>query len=331
MPKNINYARIQNKHDIEANWELAVNFIPLAGELIIYDPDDTHDLPRIKIGDGKTLVNSLKFIDADLTDAIGDIEIPTKVSQLENDSKFITNTDLTGYATENYVVAEIAKAKLEGEEVDLSGYALKDEIPTKTSQLTNDSNFITSIPSEYVTETELSAKDYATKAEIPSVPVKSVNGKTGAVVLTASDVNALPNTTAIPDALADLSSDATHRTVTDTEKETWNAKSNFSGNYNDLDNKPTIPSIAGLATEDYADAAAAQVKNDLLNGAGAAYDTLKELGDLIDDNVDAIDALEQVAAGKADKVHTHPELISAGTADPTASTTSQFYFKYATN
>jgi len=28
----------------------------------------------------------------------------------------------------------------------------------------------------------------------------------------------------IPDALADLSEDATHRTVTDTEKSTWNAK-----------------------------------------------------------------------------------------------------------
>jgi outer membrane murein-binding lipoprotein Lpp len=28
----------------------------------------------------------------------------------------------------------------------------------------------------------------------------------------------------IPDELADLSDDATHRTVTDTEKSTWNAK-----------------------------------------------------------------------------------------------------------
>lgn len=43
-----------------------------------------------------------------------------------------------------------------------------------------------------------------------------------------------------------------------------------------------------------------QVKNDLLNGAGTAYDTLKELGDLIDDNQDAIEALETVAASKAD-------------------------------
>lgn len=59
------------------------------------------------------------------------------------------------------------------------------------------------------------------------------------------------------------------------------------------------PDYTGLATEDFATNAAAQVKNDLLNGAGSAYDTLKELGELIDDNVDAIEALEIVAASKA--------------------------------
>ena len=55
----------------------------------------------------------------------------------------------------------------------------------------------------------------------------------------------------------------------------------------------------------YADSAIAKVKDDLLNGAGTAYDTLKELGDLIDTNVDAIDALETVASGKADVEHVH--------------------------
>lgn len=45
----------------------------------------------------------------------------------------------------------------------------------------------------------------------------------------------------IPDQLSDLSDDSTHRLVTDTEKQTWNNKSDFSGNYNDLTNKPTIP------------------------------------------------------------------------------------------
>lgn len=39
------------------------------------------------------------------------------------------------------------------------------------------------------------------------------------------------------------------------------------------------------------------VKNDLLGGAGAAYDTLKELADLIQTNKSAIDSLESIAAG----------------------------------
>lgn len=44
-------------------------------------------------------------------------------------------------------------------------------------------------------------------------------------------------------------------------------------------------------------AAKAAVKADLLGGAGEAYDTLKELADLIQTNEDAIDALEALAAG----------------------------------
>lgn len=71
----------------------------------------------------------------------------------------------------------------------------------------------------------------------------------------------------IPDSLSDLSSDATHRTVTDTEKSAWNAKSNFSGNYNDLTNKPSIPSIEGLATITYVDQADAN-KVDKVSGKG---------------------------------------------------------------
>lgn len=44
-------------------------------------------------------------------------------------------------------------------------------------------------------------------------------------------------------------------------------------------------------------AAKAAVKNDLLGGAGAAYDTLKELADLITTNGDAITSLQSIAAG----------------------------------
>lgn len=60
----------------------------------------------------------------------------------------------------------------------------------------------------------------------------------------------------IPTALSQLSEDTTHRVVTDTEKSTWNAKSNFDGNYNSLTNKPTIPTnadftLAGLKEKSY--------------------------------------------------------------------------------
>lgn len=40
----------------------------------------------------------------------------------------------------------------------LESYALKTDIPTKTSDLTNDSNFLTNIPAEYVNETKLSTE-----------------------------------------------------------------------------------------------------------------------------------------------------------------------------
>ena len=55
----------------------------------------------------------------------------------------------------------------------------------------------------------------------------------------------------IPTSLSELSDDKTHRLVTDEEKQSWNSKSDFSGDYNDLKNKPTIPSLDGYATEQY--------------------------------------------------------------------------------
>ncbi len=48
----------------------------------------------------------------------------------------------------------------------------KPTIPTKTSDLDNDSGFLTNIPEEYVTETELST-DLAKKADVTSIPTKT--------------------------------------------------------------------------------------------------------------------------------------------------------------
>ena len=144
-------------------------------------------------------------------------------------------------------------------------------IPTKVSAFENDKS--------YVTSTELNS-GLSGKQDKLSSYVSSVNGKSGTVNLTASDVEALPVTTEIPTvptkvsafendagyltahqdlssyatksdvptALSQLTGDSTHRVVTDAEKTAWNNKSNFSGSYNDLTDKPTsLPAKGGNA------------------------------------------------------------------------------------
>lgn len=61
IEKNMN-ARIQHKHDIEANWNKALNFIPKIGEIIVYDIDDNYNYSRFKIGDGVRTINDLEFL-----------------------------------------------------------------------------------------------------------------------------------------------------------------------------------------------------------------------------------------------------------------------------
>lgn len=54
--------RIQNKNDTSENWAKAVNFVPLKGEIIIYN-----DTLQFKIGDGTTLLSQLEFVDKEFT------------------------------------------------------------------------------------------------------------------------------------------------------------------------------------------------------------------------------------------------------------------------
>lgn len=109
--------------------------------------DTVLELIRSEIPD----INNLASVD----------QIPTKVSQLENDNNYITNIP-------NYYITE--------DSLILRDYAtntrvnnIANAIPTKVSDLINDLNFLSSIPNEYVTETELSAKNFATKNEIPDI------------------------------------------------------------------------------------------------------------------------------------------------------------------
>lgn len=64
--------------------------------------------------------------------------------------------------------------------------------------------------------------------------------KKGLIYLWSKITSIFAKKTDVPTALSQLSQDATHRIVTDTEKTAWNNKSNFSGKYDDLSGIPII-------------------------------------------------------------------------------------------
>ena len=132
------------------------------------------------------------------------------------------------------------------------------DIPSKTSQLENDSGFLTQIPEEYVTETELDAKgfltehqslaDYAKKSEIPDV---------------SGFLTEIPSEYVTETELEAKGYLTEHQSLAEYAKKS----ELFSKDYNDLTNKPTIPSVEGLASTQYVDEKVATKQDTLTAGS----------------------------------------------------------------
>ena len=165
-------------------------------------------------------------------------------------------------------------------------YALSSDIPTNTSDLNNNSGFITNTvnnltnytlktntgslidleinPNTYVITLSLKNQDGTIiSTDTIDLPLESVvvggsyDSTNQKIVLTLQNgntidipVGALVNglqaeITSSNKLASDLVDDTNsgHKFVTTSEKNTWNNKSDFSGNYNDLTNKPTIPTV----------------------------------------------------------------------------------------
>ena len=139
-------------------------------KLDITTADSTFTTPNLKGADGQGGTGSGE------ENVIESIKV-NGVVQTVADDKSVDITVPTVDVDKNYVDTELAKKANSSDIPSLDGYAKTSEIPSKVSALENDSNYLSSIPEEYVTDTELSAKGYLTEHQDISGKVDKVEGK----------------------------------------------------------------------------------------------------------------------------------------------------------
>lgn len=140
-------------------------------------------------------------------------EIPTRTSELTNDSGFINGSAVPANETDPTVPSwakQSTKPSYTASEVG----ALPDTtvIPSTTSQLVNDSGFITSASVPTATSDLVNDSGFIVGADVPSnetdPTVPSWAKASSKPSYTASEVGALPDTTVIPSATSQLNNDS---------------------------------------------------------------------------------------------------------------------------
>ena len=198
-----------------------------------------------------------------------------------HDYSEISNTptipSIEGLATEIYVDTKIAEAQLSGGEIDLSGYVTKDELNNKADKTElhshNNKNILDGITQDKISSWD-NKSDFSGKYEdlenppiIPTVDVnknyvdtqlnKKVDKKNGYSLISDTEIQRLANVDNYDDSdikntlesKADKTELHSHNNktvldgITSTKIQEWNNKSDFSGDYNDLSNPPTIPTV----------------------------------------------------------------------------------------
>lgn len=232
------------------------------GDIYIADTNDTstsnfYEKPMIKLQDA--LGGGGGGIDSGTVQTMIDQSISGKTNQTD----FVSHSgNTTMHVTASEKSTWNAKSDFSGNYNDLSN---KPTIPTSASQLTNDSGYITSSAlNGYATEAYVTAatNDMATKTWVGQqgylTQHQDISGKQDVSGMTAYTTTATTNT--LSGTVTAHTADTTIH-VTTAQTAAWNAKSDFSGSYNDLTDKPTIPTVptnvsdftndAGYATSGY--------------------------------------------------------------------------------
>lgn len=174
------------------------------------------DTPKISlnVGDGlevtaKKLTLNVASIGLKSVATSGDyndlIHQPTKLSEFTNDPGYINLAQVPAspVASVNSKTGAVVLTA-----TDVGALPSTTTIPTHTSNLTNDSKFITAADIPTKVSAFTNDAGYITVAGVPAAPVTSVNSKTGVVVLNATDVGALPDSTAIPTHTSNLTNNS---------------------------------------------------------------------------------------------------------------------------
>jgi hypothetical protein len=118
-------ARMQQKHDIAANWKNS-DFVPEAGEYIIYDPDEYTSFPRMKIGDGIHTVNELFFVSEIYTDTEEPLDASEGAIWINPEENTGNVQNVTSFQTVH--IKKIDDPNPDFSNVDLSEYKVGDLI-----------------------------------------------------------------------------------------------------------------------------------------------------------------------------------------------------------
>ena len=157
--------------------------------ITITNKDGSQDIVNLYDGEGaitnyEVLDNKPSINGVELTGdkSLDDLNIQEKGDYLTNETDPVFKQSASYGITSQDIKNWNNKSEFSGNYDDLNG---KPTIPTKTSELTNDSDYITGIPSEYITESELEEKGYLTEHQdisgkqdtlVSGENIKTING-----------------------------------------------------------------------------------------------------------------------------------------------------------
>ena len=169
-----------------------------------------------------------------------------------------TIPSIEGLATEDYVKNEIANAQLSSGEVDLSGYATKEELSVKadkihTHTIADVDNLQTTLNNKSDLGHTHSYNDITNTPEIPSIEGLATKEELNNKVDKLEGHSLISDSEIIRLSKVDNYDDTELRNKLNNKSDKGHRH-----DYSEITNPPVIPSIEGLATEDY-------VKNEIAN------------------------------------------------------------------